>query len=91
MDDGFPVPDGTALAGQATFHEREANFGWREWCWASGEPGLQAGPVLRNCFGGGHAMLNRRAPQAGFGLKEPGVAWVFRTEITFLPRNAASV
>jgi hypothetical protein len=90
MDAGFPVPDGAALAGQATFSEREANFGWREWCWASGVPGPEPGPVLRSCFDGEHAMLNRRAPEAGFGLKEPGVAWVFRTEITFLDRNAAA-
>ena len=84
MDAGFPAAGGAAVAGQATFGEREAIFGWREWCWASGEPGLSAGPVLHGCFGGEYAMLNRRAPEAGFGVKEPGVAWVFRTEITFL-------
>lgn len=89
MDPGFPSPEGAGLTGQATFTESEANWGWHEWCWASGEPELQPGPVLRQCFGGEHAMLNRRAPAAGFGLKEAGVAWVFRTEITFLDRNAA--
>ena len=86
MDAGFPDADGLAVVGQATFNEREANFGWREWCWASGEPGPEPGPVLRDCFDGGHAMLNRRAPEPGFGLKEAGVAWVFRTEITFPDR-----
>lgn len=81
MDPGYPTAAGAGLLGQATFSEREANMPWMEWCWASGEPGIEAGPVLHECFAGDHVMLNRKAPAAGFGTKEAGVAWVFRTEI----------
>jgi hypothetical protein len=27
-------------------------------------------------------MMNRRAHPAGYGVKDPGVAWCFRSEIT---------
>jgi hypothetical protein len=85
MDPGFPAARGGTVAGQATFGEREACHIWAEWCWAAGRAGAVAGPVLRECFGGEgeHVMLNRKAPEGGFGDKETGAAWVFQTEITF--------
>jgi hypothetical protein len=82
MDHGYPVvAEGAVIAGQATFSETEANFAWAEWCWASGEGEPSAGEKLSRCYPGPSVMINRKAPAEGFGAKEPGVAWVFRTEV----------
>lgn len=84
MDFSYPlVHRPGVIEGQATFSEAEACFEWREWCWGAG-PGMPAAHYrLRDCYGGAQpVMLNRKAHPAGYGTKDPGVAWVFRTEIT---------
>jgi hypothetical protein len=86
MDTGYPELDGSVvLTGQATFQAAEANFSWREWCWATGGGKLRAGPVLGEVFSqvGSAIMMNRKVPEGGLGVKEPGGSWVFRTEINF--------
>lgn len=71
------------IEGQATFLEHEACFAWHEWCWGTGPGKATAHHSLRGCFGGEQpVMMNRKAHPAGYGTKDPGVAWVFRTEIT---------
>jgi hypothetical protein len=82
MDQGYPRANGLAIEGQATFTESEACFEWREWCWASG-PGRPAPHhALHGAYGGEQpVMVNRKASPQGYGLKEPGVAWVFRTVV----------
>lgn len=83
LDKGFPtVTSGAVIKVQATFTEMEACFDWHEWCLATGatEPGPHHS--LREAYGDGSAvMMNRKAHPAGYGVKETGVAWVFRTEI----------
>jgi len=86
MDPGYPRPSGlTSIEGQATFTETEACFAWHEWCWASGPPEPQAHHALHGAYAGeGAVMVNRKAHPAGYGVKEAGVAWVFRTQIELL-------
>lgn len=86
MDPGFPKVTGTAvIEGQATFAEDDACFPWAEWCWATGGGQPKPGPVLRRVFDEGtHVMMNRKVPPNGLGVKEPGVAWCFRTEIAII-------
>jgi hypothetical protein len=83
MDPGFPgVPRPGVIEGQATFTERDACFPWREWCWAAGARRPQPHHELSRVFPDGqHAMMNRKASPAGYGTKETGAAWVFKTEI----------
>lgn len=85
MDPGFPrVAGAVTVAGQATFTETQACFPWNEWCWATGGGTPRAGHILRRVYDEGTSvMMNRKAPPQGFGVKEPGVAWCFRTEISF--------
>jgi len=84
MDQGYPwVPRPGVIEGQATFTEAEACFAWHEWCWGTGPAGPVPHHSLRGSYGGEQPVLmNRRAHPAGYGIKDPGVAWVFRTEIT---------
>lgn len=84
MDFGYPVVSRPGvIEGQATFSEAEACFEWREWCWGTGPGQAAAHYALRGCYGGEQpVMLNRKSHPAGYGSKEPGVAWVFRAEIT---------
>lgn len=84
MDHSYPhVPRPGVIEGQATFSETEACFPWHEWCWAAGPLRPEPHHTLRGAYGGAsHVMLNRKAHPAGYGTKEPGAAWVFRTEIT---------
>jgi hypothetical protein len=83
MDEGFPQVTGpSSIEGQATFAEDEACFDWREWCWTAGP----AHPVPHHSLIGAYngetpVMVNRKAGTPGYGVKEPGVAWVFRTEV----------
>jgi hypothetical protein len=83
MDPGFPRPAGmSAIEGQATFTEHEACFSWREWCWGSGPARPGAHHSLRGAYRGEQpVMMNRKASKPGYGVKEPGVAWVFRTQV----------
>jgi hypothetical protein len=85
MDPGFPrVMGAVTVGGQATFAEDQACFPWNEWCWATGGGKPTAGHTLRRVYDEGTSvMMNRKAPPAGFGVKEEGVAWCFRTEISF--------
>jgi hypothetical protein len=84
MDAGYPhVPRPGVIGGQATFAESEACFAWHEWCWATGPLTPEPHHALRGAYAGEQpVMVNRRSHPAGYGVKEPGVAWVFRTEIT---------
>jgi hypothetical protein len=85
MDPGYPRVTGalTVIEGQATFSEDQACFPWNEWCWATGGGRPRPGHVLRRCYDEGTSvMMNRKAPPGGFGMKDPGIAWCFRTEIT---------
>lgn len=84
MDPEFPrVSEAVTLQGQATFAEDDACFPWNEWCWATGGGWPRRGHVLRRVYDEGTAvMVNRKAPPNGFGVKDPGVAWCLRTEIT---------
>jgi hypothetical protein len=84
MDPGYPwVPRPGVIEGQATFTESEACFAWHEWGWGTGPGKPVPHHSLRGCYGGEQpVMMNRRAHPAGYGTKEAGVAWVFRTEIT---------
>jgi hypothetical protein len=84
MDPGFPrVAGAVTVLGQATFAEMDACFEWREWCWATGGGRPKAGHLLRRVYDEGTSvMMNRKAPPNGFGMKEAGVAWCFRTEIS---------
>lgn len=84
MDPGYPqVPRPGVIEGQATFTEAEACFEWHEWCWGTGPARPQAHHSLRGAYRGEQpVMMNRRAHPAGYGNKEPGVAWVFRTEVS---------
>jgi hypothetical protein len=86
MDPGYQRPAGPAsIEAQATFTEHEACFDWHEWCWGTGPGRPQAHHRLRGCYGGEQpVMVNRKAHPAGYGLKEPGVAWVFRTQVDLL-------
>jgi hypothetical protein len=83
MDPGFPrVAGPVTVEGQATFSETDACFPWNEWCWATGGGRPRAGHTLRRVYDEGTSvMMNRKARPAGFGVKELGVAWCFRTEI----------
>jgi hypothetical protein len=85
MDPGFPrVAGAVTVEGQATFAEDQACFPWNEWCWATGGGRPKPGHTLRRVYDEGTSvMMNRKAPSQGFGVKEPGVAWCFRTEISF--------
>lgn len=86
MDEGYPrsVRPGV-IEGQATFTESEACFAWHEWCWGAGAGMTGPHHALRGTYGGEQpVMLNRRANPAGYGTKEPGVAWCFRSEVTLL-------
>jgi hypothetical protein len=85
MDASYPRVAPGMVEGQATFSEAEACFDWREWCWGTGAPGPMAHHSLRGAYGGlVPVMLNRKAAPGGYGVKEPGVAWVFRTQVTLL-------
>jgi hypothetical protein len=86
MDPGYPRPLGqTSIEGQATFTETEACFAWAEWCWASGPAEPVPHCQLRGAYAGEDAvMVNRKAHPAGYGVKEAGVAWVFRAQIELL-------
>lgn len=84
MDPEYPwVPRPGVIEGQATFLEHEACFAWHEWCWGTGPGKPVPHHSLRGCYGGEQpVMMNRKAHPAGYGTKDPGVAWVFRSEIT---------
>jgi hypothetical protein len=84
MDQGYPqVPGLGLIEGQATFTEDEACFTWHEWCWAAGPPAPQPHHSLYLAYGSGTpVMVNRKASAIGYGTKEAGVAWVFRTQVT---------
>jgi hypothetical protein len=85
MDYGYPRVCGPAsIEGQATFAETEACFEWHEWCWAAGPVKPAAHHSLSHVYGELPVMINRKASLTGFGLKEPGVAWVFRTVVELL-------
>lgn len=85
MDLGYPRATGAVIEGQATFSESEACFEWHEWCWAAGTASPQPHHSLAGAYHGEQpAMMNRRASKVGYGLKEPGVAWVFRSQVTLL-------
>jgi hypothetical protein len=83
MDPGYPLVVRPGIVeGQATFLEHEACFEWHEWCWGTGPGRPAAHHSLRGCYGGEQpVMMNRKAHPAGYGMKDPGVAWCFRTEI----------
>jgi hypothetical protein len=83
MDAGFPqVLKPGVIEGQATFSEAEACFAWHEWCWGTGPHQPRAHHALTGAYHGEQpVMMNRKAHPAGYGTKEPGVAWVFRTEV----------
>jgi hypothetical protein len=82
-DPGYPaLPRPGVIEVQATFLEHEACFAWQEWCVAAGPGEPVPHHSLRGAYGGQQAvMVNRKAHPAGYGTKEPGVAWCFRTEI----------
>ena len=86
MDAGYPRVTRTGvIEGQATFTESEACFEWHEWCWGTGPLLPEAHHSLRGAYAGEQpVMINRKASLQGYGVKEPGVAWVFRTEVTLL-------
>jgi hypothetical protein len=86
MDAGYPRGlRPSVIEGQATFTESEACFGWHEWCWGTGPLLPEAHHSLRGAYAGEPpVMVNRKASAQGFGVKEPGVAWVFRTEVALL-------
>jgi hypothetical protein len=86
MDPGYPRGLRPAvIEGQATFLESEACFEWHEWCWGTGPLLPEAHHSLRGAYAGEQpVMINRKASLQGYGVKEPGVAWVFRTEVTLL-------
>jgi hypothetical protein len=83
MDARYPVVARPSLImGQATFTETEACFPWHEWCWASGPREPRPHHQLHSAYHGeGAVMVNRKAQPAGYGVKELGVAWCFRTQI----------
>jgi len=83
MDARYPVVVKPALImGQATFAETEACFPWHEWCWAAGPCEPRPHHQLHSAYRGeGAVMMNRKAQPAGYGTKDLGVAWVFRTRI----------
>jgi hypothetical protein len=83
MDPGYPwMCRPGVIEGQATFLESEACFAWHEWCWGAGPTEAVPHHSLRGCYGGEQpVMMNRKAHPAGYGVKDPGVAWVFRTEV----------
>ena len=83
MDHGYPQPAVGGIEGQATFAEDEACFDWHEWCWAAGPVAPVRHHALHHSYSGqGGLMINRKGSEAGYGLKEPGVAWVFRVHIS---------
>lgn len=84
MDAGYPWASRPGVIEvQATFTESEACFEWHEWCIAAGPFEPEPHHSLRSAYGGQQpVMVNRKAHPAGYGVKDPGVAWVFRTEIT---------
>lgn len=84
MDVGYPlVPRPGVIEVQATFTESEACFDWHEWCTAAGPAAPVPHHALSGAYGGSPClMINRKAHPAGYGTKEPGVAWCFKTEIT---------
>jgi hypothetical protein len=86
MDPGYPKPAGPhSLEGQATFTEAEACFEWREWGWAAGPPGVRAHHRLCEAYPAGPPVLvNRKAAPQGYGTKEAGCAWVFKTVIDLI-------
>jgi hypothetical protein len=86
MDAGYPRPGaGASIEGQATFTEQAACFAWHEWCWAAGPVRPVPHHSLQHVYDGAMpAMVNRKASPVGFGLKEPGVAWCFRTQVELL-------
>ena len=83
MDPGYPRVTGPGvIEGQATFTESEACFAWHEWAWGTGPGRPVPHHSLAGCYGGEQpVMMNRRAHPAGYGVKEAGVAWVFKSEI----------
>jgi hypothetical protein len=83
MDEGYPrTARPSVIEGQATFTEAEACFGWHEWCWGTGPLLPEPHHSLRGAYGGEQpVMVNRKASPQGYGVKEPGVAWVFATQI----------
>jgi len=84
MDAAYPCVQAgtTAIEGACTFAETEACFAWHEWGWVSGPGKPQAHHTLTGAYGGQRpVMINRKAHPAGYGVKEIGVAWVFRTVI----------
>ena len=83
MDRGYPRVTGPGvIEGQATFTEAEACFAWHEWAWGTGPGRPVPHHSLAGCYGGEQpVMMNRRAHPAGYGVKEAGVAWVFKSEI----------
>jgi hypothetical protein len=71
------TPDTTWLA-----RDRGSVY-WTGNCWGTGPGRAVAHHSLAGCYGGEQpVMMNRRAHPAGYGVKEAGVAWVFRTEVT---------
>lgn len=83
MDPGYPQPVTGGIEGQATFAEEEACFEWHEWCMAAGPVRPAPHHALHHALGlQGGVMVNRRGSAAGYGLKEPGVAWVFRFQVS---------
>ena len=85
MDYDFPRVGGFAeLHGQATFTEMAACFDWHEWCWATGPGKPREHHSLAQVYDDTPVMLNRKASPQGYGTKEPGVAWVFRTQVKLL-------
>lgn len=87
MDQGYPHVGAPAeLHGQATFTEMDACFEWKEWCWAAGPHPPKPHHNLLMAYGGDSrpVMVNHKASQQGYGVKEAGVAWVFRTQVRLL-------
>ncbi len=86
MDSGYPTLTAPAqINGQATFQPSDANFDWLEWCWATGAGVPTPGPVLASVYStaGSAAMLNRKIPPSGLGLKRAGAAWIFESTVLF--------
>jgi hypothetical protein len=86
MDTGYPTltTPGT-INGQSTFQAGDANFAWNEWCFLSGAGVPTAGATLASVYAtaGSGAMLNRKIPAGGLGMKASGAAWVFACSVVF--------
>jgi hypothetical protein len=71
------TPDTTWLA-----RDRGSVY-WTGNCWGSGPVDPAPHHSLTGAYGGEQpVMMNRKAHPAGYGVKDPGVAWCFRSEIT---------